>query len=124
MDCPKCSAQMKKETYYDIEIDRCSNCRGFWFDEFEKSDLLQKEGIATIDDGDAETGKLYNRVDRIKCPRCDAPMIRLSDPKQPHIWFEECAVCGGSFFDAGEFKDLAEETIGDFFKALFRKERP
>ena len=115
---------MKKETYYDIEIDRCSNCRGFWFDEFEKNDLLKKEGIATIDGGDAETGELYNRVDRVNCPRCDTPMIRLSDPKQPHIWFEECAVCGGSFFDAGEFKDLAEETVSDFWKSLFRKERP
>ncbi len=115
---------MNKETYYGIEIDRCSNCRGFWFDEFEKNDLLKKEGIATIDDGDPETGEIYNRVDRINCPRCKNPMIRMVDAKQPHIWHEECTVCGGSFLDAGEFKDLSEETLGDFFKSLFTKERP
>ena len=124
MNCPKCTAPMNPETYYDIEIDRCSNCSGFWFDTHEKHDLLKKEGIAAIDEGNAETGKIYNRVDRIDCPRCKTQMIRMVDAKQPHIWHEECTVCGGSFLDAGEFRDLAEETFGDFVKSLFRKQRP
>jgi transposase-like protein len=33
-------------------------------------------------------------------------MIRIVDVDQPHIWFEHCTVCGGSFFDAGEFRDF------------------
>ena len=35
-----------------------------------------------------------------------------------HIWFETCGDCHGSFFDAGEFRDLSELTVSDFFKRL------
>ena len=50
-------------------------------------------------------------------------MIRMVDPKQSHIWFECCKVCGGAYFDAGEFKDLKQESISDFFRSFFTKER-
>jgi hypothetical protein len=50
-------------------------------------------------------------------------MIRMVDLEQPHIWFEHCTVCSGSFFDAGEFKDLTHHTIVDFFKDLTTRAR-
>ena len=50
-------------------------------------------------------------------------MIRMVDLEQPHIWFEHCTVCGGSFFDAGEFKDLAHHTVVDSFKDLNTRAR-
>jgi hypothetical protein len=50
-------------------------------------------------------------------------MIRMVDLRQHHIWFEHCTVCGGCFFDAGEFRDLAHETIWDFFRDLTTRER-
>jgi uncharacterized protein len=34
-----------------------------------------------------------------------------------------CTICGGSFFDAGEFKDLQQHTIVDFFRDLLVSER-
>jgi hypothetical protein len=45
-------------------------------------------------------------------------MEKKVDPQQQHIWYETCVDCNGSFFDAGEFRDLAEVTISDFFKRL------
>ncbi|MBS04618.1 MAG: hypothetical protein CMQ24_18190 [Gammaproteobacteria bacterium] len=32
--------------------------------------------------------------------------------------FEKCPTCGGSFFDAGEFRDYLEEEIIEQFQAL------
>jgi hypothetical protein len=54
------------------------------------------------------------------------PALRQPDDPdldQPHIWFERCAVCGGSFLDAGEFRDVKHHTIVDFLKDLLAKER-
>jgi hypothetical protein len=50
-------------------------------------------------------------------------MLRMVDVEQHHIWYESCAVCYGKWFDAGEFKDLQEESIVDFFRDLFTRER-
>ena len=33
-----------------------------------------------------------------------------------HIWYEECEACHGSYFDAGEFTDLATLSLSDLFK--------
>ena len=118
MMCPKCISPMVKVTFGCIEVDRCTDCQGLFFDEFEKELLRKLNGADTLDIGDVKTGREFNKVDRINCPRCTSLMIRMVDLEQPHIWFEHCTVCGGSFFDAGEFKDFKEETLGDFFKDL------
>jgi Zn-finger nucleic acid-binding protein len=109
--------------FNEIDVDRCTNCQGLWFDEFEKAELQKLKGSAVIDTGDPKVGHDFNKVDRIQCPRCGSRMIRMVDLNQPHIWFEHCTVCGGSFFDAGEFKDLMHHSIVDFFRDLTVKER-
>jgi Zn-finger nucleic acid-binding protein len=50
-------------------------------------------------------------------------MIRMVDQKQPHIWYEECSSCYGSYFDAGEFTDLTTVSISDFFKRFTAPQR-
>ena len=50
-------------------------------------------------------------------------MNRLVDPEQKHIWFEQCASCDGSYFDAGELTDLATVSISDFFKRFTTADR-
>lgn len=123
MDCPKCTSPMVKVEFGHALVDRCTNCQGLFFDEFEKEALRRMKNADALDIGDAKTGKWFNKVDHIQCPRCSSPMIRMVDLEQPHIWFEQCKVCGASFFDAGEFRDLAHHTILDFFKDLLVKER-
>jgi len=68
-------------------------------------------------------GERYNVFDSYACPRCGGAMLRKVDPTQRHIWFETCSSCEGSFFDAGEFRDLSQLTISDFFKRLVTPER-
>ena len=123
MDCPKCGERMHKVHYQSIEVDRCGQCGGMWFDEYEEKTLKALKAAEHIDTGDAETGMQYNKVDRINCPVCDVQMTEIVDPKQSHIWYEACPVCYGVFFDAGEFRDYQEETILDFFKSRRTPER-
>ena len=114
---------MVKVAFGGIEVDRCTDCQGLFFGEFEKEQLRKMRGADALDIGDASVGREFNEVDCIHCPRCTSGMIRMVDLEQPHIWFEHCTVCGGSFFDAGEFKDLTHRTVIDFFKDLLVQER-
>lgn len=123
MNCPKCISPMVKVPFGGIEVDRCTDCHGLFFNEFDKERLRKMRGADSLDVGDLNTGREFNQVDRILCPRCGALMIRMVDHDQPHIWFEHCTVCSGSFFDAGEFKDLMHHTVVDFFKDLLGKGR-
>lgn len=123
MRCPKCRSDMEQVVYEDTQIDRCVTCRGLWFDPGEVEKLLSKKAAAEIDIGDPAVGREQNLVDRYRCPRCGGSMIRMVDPKQPHIWYEKCGSCHGSFFDAGEFKDLATFTASDFFKSFVASKR-
>jgi Zn-finger nucleic acid-binding protein len=114
---------MEQVVYEGIEVDRCTSCKGLWFDIGEEEALRATEAAANIDVGDARAGAQMSKIDRYACPRCSGGMVRMVDPKQSHIWYEKCSSCGGSFFDAGEFRDLSENTISDFFKSLFTPER-
>ena len=117
MRCPKCRADMEQVSYAGVEIDRCKYCKGIWFDAGESEALRDKDAVAAIDVGDARAGKRSNKIDNYRCPRCGGGMLRMVDAQQKHIWFEECTACRGSFFDAGEFRDLTQHTISDFFKS-------
>lgn len=121
--CPKCHVDMEQIRYEDVEIDRCGDCGGIWFDAGEIERLKSHRAAHAIDTGDAATGRARNTIDRYPCPRCSGSMVRMIDPIQHHIWFETCSICGGSYFDAGEFRDLSKVTIADFFRSLRAPER-
>ena len=123
MQCPKCESDMEKVAFEDIEVDRCVHCHGIWCDGLEGERLKELKGSEAIDIGDPKVGKEFNKVAEAICPHCQVKMIRMVDAIQPHIWFESCGVCHGSFFDAGEFTDLKSETIVDFFRGLLSRGR-
>lgn len=123
MKCPKCFNEMETVEFEMIDVDRCLSCKGIWFKDLDHEALKALKGSEAIDTGDPETGKKFNVIDRIDCPTCKTRMIRMVDKDQPHIWFEHCTMCSGSFFDAGEFKDFKEKTLSDFFKDLLTKPR-
>ena len=123
MRCPKCRSDMEQVKIDGTEVDRCSSCHGLWFDAGELKNLRTKEAAAALDIGDVAVGKKQNEIEHYRCPRCAGPMNRLVDPKQPHIWFEQCGSCHGSFFDAGELTDLVTVSASDFFKRFVTPER-
>jgi len=122
LKCPKCAADMEKVQFEQIEVDRCTACKGLWFDMLEREHLATLKNAESIDTGTPHQEKREEKV-KADCPRCHTRMIRMVDHQQPHIWFESCPVCYGVFYDAGEFRDYKSHTVVDFFKDLFRKQR-
>jgi Zn-finger nucleic acid-binding protein len=123
MDCPKCSAPMEAVGFDGIEVDRCTACRGLYFDAREADKLKARPGSEAVDDGDPGVGRSHNQNGNIRCPRDTAPMLRTVDPRQPHIHLETCPVCFGVFFDAGEFADWKTESLADVVRGWFARPR-
>jgi Zn-finger nucleic acid-binding protein len=107
-----------------VEVDRCESCQGLWFDALEDRDLRGKKNAAALDTGDAAAGAKNDVKGKIDCPRCKVRMIRMVDRKQSHVWYESCPVCYGTFFDAGEFRDVSERSLGDIFRGFRKGGRP
>jgi len=118
MNCPKCSSKFEKVSFGEIEVERCLGCQGLWFDMLEKEDLAKIEGSEAIDIGDDQVGEEYDSLQDIKCPQCTVKMLPMVDKDQVHIKYESCPICYGTFFDAGEFRDLKEHTVLERFKEM------
>lgn len=121
MDCPKCNSEMETVVFKTIEIDRCTACKGIWFDMLEHEVLKELEGSEAIDTGDARLGSVLDSETRCDCPVCHTAMIKMVDRDQPHIHYEACTTCYGTFFDAGEFRDYKEQTVLEFLRDLFAR---
>lgn len=123
MECPKCQSPMETVVFEGVEVDRCTGCKGLWFDMLEHEKLKDIEGSEAVDSGDVAKGADMDAVDVIQCPKCRTQMIRMVDKDQPHIRYESCGVCYGVFFDAGEFTDFKDRSIRDFFRSLTARAR-
>ena len=121
MICPKCKTDMETIEFENVEVDRCKNCNGIWFDVGEEGLMLGADAAKAIDTGDRSIGREANKINNYRCPRCDGGMLRRVDPKQSQIRYEECTSCKGTFFDAGEFTDLVKDSIADLSKRRAEK---
>ena len=117
MDCPKCNVGMEAASFGGIDVDRCTQCKGLWFDAGEVDALKEIPGSEALD-GASGSSTSEAGAGPVECPRCRTHMIRMSVPRQPHIQYASCTVCFGSFFDAGEFTDLKELTVVEWLKSL------
>lgn len=124
VSCPKCHVNMERVKVERLAVDRCHKCGGLWLDQGELDALLStrggaKQAIATLDAGPAVEGsRARHVVSRVECPRDKSRLITIVDRKQPHIHFEACTNCGGTFLDAGELKDLSERTLRERLATL------
>jgi Zn-finger nucleic acid-binding protein len=120
MKCPKCQSRFEKIEFDGYEIDRCTGCRGLWFDLLEKDDLARIPGSEAIDIGDSQVGEQYRNQRKVDCPQCSVAMLPMVDKDQAHIKYESCPICYGTFFDAGEFRDLKEHTVLERFMEMLQ----
>ncbi|MDJ0599668.1 MAG: zf-TFIIB domain-containing protein [Crocosphaera sp.] len=107
--CPKCQGKLEPVMYEDIEVDRCCQCNGIWFDFSEAENLKKLRGSENIDIGKLDQENQKEVLDTpIPCPRCDISMIKMFDLDKHPIWYETCPQCQGIWFDAGEFKKFKD----------------
>jgi uncharacterized protein len=124
MNCPKCHAAMETVDFQGVTVDRCTACKGIWFDAWERSKLNELKNSQSIDIGDAANGRQMDAVTHIDCPRCHKPMVSRNDIDHHDIAFEICTACMGLFLDAGEFTELKSYTFRDYLHGLFHKSKP
>lgn len=108
-------------------VDRCRACGGMWFDNLEYEHVTTSTtAIDKVDPASQPPSPELKEKRDIQCPQCHTKMIRMTAPVQSHIKFERCGVCHGSFFDAGEIRDLANlsfsERVASFLSG-FRKDK-
>lgn len=113
LQCPKCKSPMDQVEIENTQVDRCTSCRGIWFDALEDQDIHAMEAAETLDapvsgPAPAPTKKRQSAID---CPRCKSPMFQMVDRMGRRIQFESCPQCHGKFLDAGEFKALQPRGI-------------
>lgn len=130
MQCPKCKAPMHLLAELTEPVHRCEGCQGMWFeimaheqlrDEAEQIDLTESAPPAE----DAFFDPTAPAPVTLLCPACDHyPLIHMVDPHQPHIRFESCKFCYGRFYDAGEFRDFADEEDDSGFTAFLKRIAP
>ena len=116
MECPKCQAQMEVVVFDDIEVDRCIRCGGLWFDVLENEELRERAGSEAVDNGATWQAAMHNVQGKVFCPRDAALMERMVNTAEPELWVEACPVCHGTFFDAGEFTNFKEHSVGKLFR--------
>lgn len=119
--CPKCGRPMEPVRFDHYTVERCTGCRGLFFeDALVREHLEAMDGSESLDIGPPRREN-RDEVVRINCPACHAMMIRMVDVDQPHIWYESCPVCFGVYLDAGEFRDHKEHKVLNYFRDLFRR---
>ncbi len=103
--CPKCEGTLQAVAFAGIEVDRCQECDGIWFDSHEAEQLQEIEGSESLDTGKPAIGSILDRVrGQMRCPRCGNSMKRMVDIGEHALWYERCPACQGIWLDAGEFK--------------------
>ena len=111
LKCPKCGGTLEAIMYEGIEVDRCCQCKGIWFDSSEAENLKKLKGSEKIDIGNLNTEnptETETLDTNIPCPHCNISMIKMFDLDKHPIWYETCPQCQGIWFDAGEFKKFKD----------------
>ena len=84
---------MKPFVVSSVELDRCTFCRGLWFDGGELEAVLKKPLQPQLDEG--QTAR--------KCAKCSVPM---RPAVLARLRVETCTGCHGVFLDEGELVAL------------------
>lgn len=120
LECPKCNAPMEQVQVEKTQVDRCTKCRGLWFDALEDQDIRGTEGGETLDAAAAPPTSGKSEHSAIDCPRCKARMIRMVDRLGKRIQYESCPRCHGKFLDAGEFRATEPRSMTDAVRKLLK----
>lgn len=122
MMCPKCNAPMGRAVHNGIEIDRCSGCKGLWFDAGELGSLSLMEDAEMLDLGSSAVGSEFDSLHDVACPRCIGATLKPMRAKDhEHVLVDACPQCQGVFLDAGEFTTYKQTGFIPQLRSLYAR---
>ncbi len=126
MNCPRCQHQLTVTPINDckttIDVDKCPNCEGIWFDQGELAlieDIIEPT-LIEIRHIPGESVQLKT----LHCPRCNnSPRLQKAiHPRDHHVIIDYCPYCKGIWLDKGELEAIQQEnwivTIAKIVKHL------
>jgi Zn-finger nucleic acid-binding protein len=103
---------MAEEDHHGVTLDRCSSCRGFWFDIEEIQRYLNargtQPGMPVPHDGDLQ---MAARDDVGRCPCCEESALQSGAIYG--VPYLRCGWCGGVYLGGSDL-DRLQRTSGDF----------
>ena len=116
LKCPLDGTPLDLGREYDIEVDRCPQCGGAWYDDEELS-LLE----ATVADDDERRGMIdyAKRESAFSCPVCETPM-RAFNYRAYNLELDACTKEHGFWLDAGEanrVRDVMKDRVSGLQRA-------
>lgn len=104
MLCPRCkNVALTKGTVPGkaLELERCPECKGIWFDDGELSNVLGNNAARYF------TVPAYAAMSHTRsCPRCNHPLYEFCYPGTMSL-VDACKHCKGIWLDNNELKHIA-----------------
>lgn len=110
--CPRCG-QPPLETikFEGQQVERCTRCSGLWC-EIKDWQPAQLGPVPQFGREQAEVGSerapdiTYIAPSRLACPQCVRPLDQLKIGEPALCTIDQCAACGGVWFDHSEWENL------------------
>lgn len=100
-DCPDCLTHMQlfwvpgRAPNSEVELDRCNDCGGVWFDAGELFEASGRKVVA----GQRETDRA--------CPECGIPLV--DGELRGGVEVETCVECAGTFLEARDLDAIVKK---------------
>src|SRR5262245_43357377 len=107
--CPDCHQPLQQEIDYNVMLDVCPRCAGFWFDNTELRQVMRADPLAliTLEEKHLPQVQLLPdaNADR-RCPDCQRLLDRYQYAYDSPITLDACANCEGIWVEDGELEKI------------------
>jgi Zn-finger nucleic acid-binding protein len=113
MNCPVCTAGLRRISYEGVEIHTCDGCGGEFVGPAQIAHIVNvREKCFAAEPGAAPRpsfGMPDNAPARqLSCPGCAANMVRINYAADTGVIVDRCSSCGGLWLDASELERIQE----------------
>ena len=114
MKCPRDGTVLASVQLLGLQLDKCHQCDGIWFDRGE----LERLRDAKVEDAEEALERKYGdpRVqtgavrEHMRCPRCgDARLLQSTYTYVSRVSIDRCERCQGIWLDDGELDAIIGE---------------
>jgi Zn-finger nucleic acid-binding protein len=119
LNCPRDGTALERADEHGIQVDRCTTCKGTWYDQDELS-LLEATSGADMDQlrGMIDYGA---RVSSLTCPVCHGS-LQAFNYRAYNLELDACKQEHGFWLDSGE-AERVREIMRERIKGLERSAR-